>query len=309
MGQRHLSLFIDYSYRLLLSEMYVTRVDPALSARIWRCLDFTFELPSALSESEKIRFLLTELVERTGSYASLRRIRAPSDMPHAGPRSRDSPSIWPESTRHAYLPQLFQPKSTEDSGSSHEQSHGSPSGIGDSNTHAHSSHNSPYSQYAELADATQRPYNPGSFRNKGPLGAVPQVDWGAVDMDMSAQNLSQLTPVTNTEPYNFGGFAPTLVPANSQPPLPPIYPACSTEKHDSSTRKQMLTPVGTTGMTTSSTDALINDIDWVSKFHVCMTLDCPIPPNCLAFVLLLTSQYRTNGTNFLEAPRWGLETS
>ncbi|KAF1973552.1 fungal-specific transcription factor domain-containing protein [Bimuria novae-zelandiae CBS 107.79] len=62
-----------HSAMLLLSELYVTRVDPALSARIWRCLDYAFELPSSLGETEKIRFLLGELVERTCSYTSLRR--------------------------------------------------------------------------------------------------------------------------------------------------------------------------------------------------------------------------------------------
>ncbi|KAJ4348162.1 uncharacterized protein N0V89_009534 [Didymosphaeria variabile] len=98
-----------HSAMLLLSEMYVTRVDPELSARIWRCIDYTFELPSSLGENEKIRFLLSELVERTGSYASLRGVRAPSDMPHAGPRLKDGTSPWPEGSRHPYLPQIKAP--------------------------------------------------------------------------------------------------------------------------------------------------------------------------------------------------------
>lgn len=205
-----------HSAMLLLSEMHVTQVDPALSARIWRCLDYTFELPSGLGENEKIRFLFSELIERTGSYASLRRVRAPSEMPHAGPRSNDDPSPWPASTRQAYLPEVFQSNPLEDHDSQHELGHVSSVGDGSSSGYAPPDHNRPYSQHANLHDPTPHQYNPGSLQTKGPIGAVPQVDWGTIDM--SAQLLNEWDQIFDSAqlgpgnmgipPFTFPTFGP-----------------------------------------------------------------------------------------------------
>ncbi|PSN62837.1 fungal-specific transcription factor domain-containing protein [Corynespora cassiicola Philippines] len=72
---------------LLLSEMYAGERDPAMENRIWRCLDYAFELPASLSGFEKTRLVFEELAGRTEMYAAIRRMRAPTAMPHAGPRN------------------------------------------------------------------------------------------------------------------------------------------------------------------------------------------------------------------------------
>ncbi|KAF1984165.1 hypothetical protein K402DRAFT_381787 [Aulographum hederae CBS 113979] len=64
---------------LLLSELYATR-DRPYETRIWRCLDFVFELPSEFPTYEKSRMVLSELGRRVGVYQGLRRIRAPKSM-------------------------------------------------------------------------------------------------------------------------------------------------------------------------------------------------------------------------------------
>jgi hypothetical protein len=71
---------------LLLSELYAKERDPVVEARVWRCLDFVFELPAGLAPIEKTRMILEELVGRTKAYQSVRRFRAPTHMEHAGPR-------------------------------------------------------------------------------------------------------------------------------------------------------------------------------------------------------------------------------
>ncbi|OCK79312.1 hypothetical protein K432DRAFT_300154 [Lepidopterella palustris CBS 459.81] len=72
---------------LLLSELYAKPRDPAVETRVWRCLDFAFELPPALSGAEKSRMILGELRDRTEAYQSIRRVRAPTTMSKpVGPR-------------------------------------------------------------------------------------------------------------------------------------------------------------------------------------------------------------------------------
>ena len=71
----------------LLPELQAKPTDPSLESRAWRCLDFAFELPAEADRLEKARYIMSELSRRTGEYASKRRLRTPSDMPAAEPRS------------------------------------------------------------------------------------------------------------------------------------------------------------------------------------------------------------------------------
>jgi hypothetical protein len=290
-----------HSVMLLLSEMYVTAVDAELSARIWRCIDYAFELPSSLGEKEKIRFLLSELVERTGSYASIRGLRAPSDMPHAGPRPQDDGTIpWPDGSRHPYLPQVFQEEGRDAHSPQQDRSHRSPGSSG----YAASNNDSPYSPYSQPSyfpsqpvEHTQGSYTtPVDLASKAPLGVIPQVDWGTIDM--SAQSLSQLPHVTNSEPYSFGGFAPT--PSQTVSPMPSLYDTPSYEMYGAETPPLVPGPPAGAGVGASNaspTDALINDIDWVRI--------CAVPCSwCVVFSAELTLWYRMNGTSCLAARRW-----
>jgi hypothetical protein len=61
---------------LLLSELYATDVRYH-EDRIWNCLDYVFELTPEQPRREKARLVLSEVIQKTEIYHSLRRVRAP----------------------------------------------------------------------------------------------------------------------------------------------------------------------------------------------------------------------------------------
>lgn len=81
------ALHQNHTALLLLNEIYATPPEPTLEARVWRCLDYVFELAPGLPGRIKRRMLLEELITRTEAYAEMRKIRAPTNMKLAGPRS------------------------------------------------------------------------------------------------------------------------------------------------------------------------------------------------------------------------------
>jgi hypothetical protein len=90
---------------LLLSELYATDVRYH-EDRIWKCLDYVFELSPQLHRREKARLVLSEVIHKTEIYHSLRRVRAPKDVENAmGPppdtaiskmRMQGSPTLSPD---------------------------------------------------------------------------------------------------------------------------------------------------------------------------------------------------------------------
>lgn len=71
---------------LLFAELYATPVHHQAD-RIWKCLDYIFELPAELERVEKARLILSGLSSRAALYQSLRKLRAPTFMEHrVGPR-------------------------------------------------------------------------------------------------------------------------------------------------------------------------------------------------------------------------------
>ncbi|KAE9972226.1 hypothetical protein EG327_009566 [Venturia inaequalis] len=64
---------------LLLAEEYATDVRHH-EDRIWKCLDYVFELPNHLTRREKARLVLSEVAQKTEIYHNLRRTRAPKDV-------------------------------------------------------------------------------------------------------------------------------------------------------------------------------------------------------------------------------------
>lgn len=71
---------------LLFAELYATPVHHQAD-RIWKCLDYIFELPADLERVEKARLVLSGLSSRAEVYQSLRKLRPPTAMEHrVGPR-------------------------------------------------------------------------------------------------------------------------------------------------------------------------------------------------------------------------------
>lgn len=234
---------------LLLNEMYVTTPDPAIEARIWRCMDFAFDLPAALPPSEKARMLLRELVERTGTYATIRRMRAPSNMPHAGPRELAT-SKKPQQQEQAIGREERERSSSMQSGTSTFTM--SSSGQGQQSYSSHPQHQQPQQQH----------YLQTSLPMKGPLGAIPSVDWGSFDM-ATTNNAAPPPPMSTTQtPYSFGGFAPTVPP----PGLASMTPGGGSDTSNNPAMVGMGGGSGSgSGIGGSPMDAAINDIDWVSR--------------------------------------------
>lgn len=48
--------------------------------RIWKCIDYVFDVPSECTRDQKARFILTELRDKTCIYRDMRKIRAPTAL-------------------------------------------------------------------------------------------------------------------------------------------------------------------------------------------------------------------------------------
>jgi hypothetical protein len=90
--------------------------------RIWKCLDFVFDMPADLDERTKARMILTEVAQKTEAYANLRKIRTPKgfdgNLPQTGENQRSSSgsaqqSVSPETSPPALsnaTPPIIQPE-------------------------------------------------------------------------------------------------------------------------------------------------------------------------------------------------------
>ncbi|KAF2399911.1 hypothetical protein EJ06DRAFT_557004 [Trichodelitschia bisporula] len=82
---------------LLLTELYATDIRYH-EDRIWKCLDYVFELPPHLSRKEKGHLVLQEIITKTETFHSLRRVRAPKSIEETmgGPPQYTNPTPAPE---------------------------------------------------------------------------------------------------------------------------------------------------------------------------------------------------------------------
>jgi hypothetical protein len=106
-----------------------------------------------------------------------------------------------------------------------------------------------------------------THKNMSFPGAIPNIDWGTIDLAGSTSNLQQ--GFSGTEPYNFNDYVPAIPsgPANSA--LPDTNPA--NEKTYQADTTSPPAAVAMSGFTTNSSpmdtmDAL-NDIDWVRGIY------------------------------------------
>lgn len=222
---------------LLLNEMYAASCSPAMEQRAWRCLDFAFDLPPSTSPVEKTRAILEDLMNKTQVYASLKRWRAPKDMPQAGPRT------------HTFVYQLRQKEAEEKKRSDSLRSIGSSSGQN-------------FSTQETTSEPLQQPYQPHGLPNSHSQGAsaidfpgaMPNVDWGAFDVLVSISTPAFQQPLTSPDLYP----APNYPPSASSGSL--IQPHISSQGSDLVTNPSFSAPIGPSG--SSPLDAL-NEIDWV----------------------------------------------
>jgi hypothetical protein len=221
---------------LLVNELYTAHNEPEVEARIWRCMDFAFGLEAGGSNVEKFRFILEELVKKSSMYTSMKRVRAPTNMPHAGPRTltsgSDSKSDGAKEWSRSPQPNLSRTNT---------------------NTAAQQSSPPPQTQhYQQQAARTQTLSFPG---------AVPNVDWGTIDLPAQLPDLQQ--HFSGSESYSFGHYAPS---ASGGSPIPPTTSLSLNRRHESDAHSTG--PVMFSGGSAHSSpmDAL-NDIDWVRSLQ------------------------------------------
>lgn len=70
-----------------MAEVYAKEPNPSYEERVWRCLDYVFELPPSMNIIDKAKYIISGIRDRTLVYQSIRRMRAPTDMEQPmGPR-------------------------------------------------------------------------------------------------------------------------------------------------------------------------------------------------------------------------------
>lgn len=229
------ALHQHHSALLLVNEICVSNPEPAMEQRIWRCLDYSFNLPPGLPNIEKTRIVLEDLVGKSKRYTEIKRIRAPTNMRDAGPAPEPRTQAQQEDKHR----QNSVPAPTANAGPF-------PHNIGGRST--------PQQLVpSPRQSALQHASTMGPRRAQFP-GAIPTVDWGTIDLPASLPISQQQTYSDfhlTTPAQRYASVAEHTAGSNASSPNSAVYG---------------MTP-GSTG--SNSMDA-INDIDWVSFLSCCL---------------------------------------
>jgi hypothetical protein len=224
---------------LLVNEIYIVNPEPAMEQRIWRCLDYSFNLPDGLSNVEKTRMVLEELIGKAKKYSDLKRVRVPANMPQACiPRRQRAQRENRENRENR--------EDRERSGST-QSIMSNPSPLSHSrggNVVMQNVTPSPLAQQQSPQFETPKSTGINTFP-----GAMPTVDWGTFEMPASIPASSY----SGIPPTNYAG---NLLPGAAQ------QGGNNTESPNSAI-------YGGTGMVVGQSDGspmdAIDDIDWVSS--------------------------------------------
>jgi hypothetical protein len=224
---------------LLLNEVYVAHNEPEVEIRIWRAMDFAFGLEPGRSNVEKFRFILEELAKKSRIYTSMKGIRAPTNMPHAGPRTlTKSQAKKQEENRQSQVRQ------------SSLRNPGVSSNAYGSRTPAQQQ--SPPPQVLPYQSPT--PISTAATSSLSFPGAVPVVEWGTINLTESISTNQQ--PFLGAE-YNFNDFVPSMPIENL---IPPNTLARVNQRHGSDSSSPGAVVYGTGGGPMD----VMDDVDWVS---------------------------------------------
>lgn len=239
---------------LLINELYAGTREPAMEERIWRTLDYSFNMPSGMTNLQKIRAILEDLSGKSQIYASMKKWRAPTNMPHAGPRKH---------TPGYKARQKEEREERERSGSvqSRSSSTGAASfGFSGSSTGQPTSPPQ-QSQSYQFQQAQAQP-KAMSFP-----GSMPTVDWGSIDLPATATFQVPQQPLASPDAFNPNNFTQGMSTGGLMPT--PIASASQRQSSDGSSPAGQLYGSGSGG---SPMDAL-NEIDWVYAFLLSVAYD------------------------------------
>jgi hypothetical protein len=254
--QYHVALLFLTEMSDMHQENY-TAADTTRLDRIWRCVDYCFELPSKLDRSLKIRLILKELTERTGHYATLRRMRAPTDL-----KAPDMPEQSGDGRRTSQNLRTVGSEGRDQSRSTRSESVRFTQDAKPSH-HVPQQQTSPPPQQQNYRPSLP-PMGPSGIR--APLGSMPQVDWGTIDLSPSPQ--PPPLPQSAAPMYD-GGFVPAQPVASDPNILGMYHPGASGDQNASTMANRRN---GRSGEPTNPMVAAMNDIDWVSIFSFLFVL-------------------------------------
>jgi hypothetical protein len=245
---------------LLLTEMSHMRasserqVDARLD-RMWHCVDYCFELPPDSSRLDKIRMVLTELSDRCGAYATIRRIRGPTNLTSPGLSSKTA-----EERRSSQNLRTYGSEGRDRSLSTQSSSGGY---IQDTNPQVQQHYLPQQPPPQPPQQQQQQHYVRPSVPPRAPLGSMPQVDWGTFDMGTASPHPPPL-PYGADPAYDFSNFVPA-------PSVSPNADLLNVSKAGGSSERSNSTgpygpPAGSvgSGSDTNPLLAAMNEIDWVS---------------------------------------------
>ncbi len=254
---------------LLLSELYAGPRDLALEQRVWKCLDFAFDVPSEIPILQKVRTVLEDLIEKTSIYSSMKKVRAPNNMPRVG-ASKGNPASQSGNEENREERQRSESLHSTASGTQAAAAAVAAASVGMGN--------SPIIPGAQPPQQFLR--QQAQRQNEAAMSfseLVPQVDWGSVDLPASSSLFQQGQQAQQTqqqklrqqsypspEPYKYNDFAPTSPPGGHL--SPGMMANAGQQRHgsDAGSPGSAVYNAMTTGTTGSSPMDALNEIDWVS---------------------------------------------
>ncbi|EAT78080.2 hypothetical protein SNOG_14540 [Parastagonospora nodorum SN15] len=223
--------------------------NPALSMYSWTVSGDVWTLLSAFhpggSNIEKTRYILEELVEKSRIYAGMKRVRVPNNMPQPQPR-KHTPGYkareQEERARSGSVPSDFS----------------SPPGSNQHLSTGYAAQRTPSPQATRITP--QQPNLSQRLPNQAAIsfpGAIPEVDWGTLDLPTDTLNLQQ--PVPQSSLFNFNEYVPTPSAASQATANTLLHPGSDGSSPNTAA-------YGAYGAATDTSPMdVMNEIDWVSE--------------------------------------------
>ncbi|PZD25502.1 RplK, Ribosomal protein L11 [Pyrenophora tritici-repentis] len=209
---------------LLVNEVYIVNPEPAMEQRIWRCLDYSFDIPSGLSNVQKIRLVLEELIWKSKKYAEMtgppsrqREENTNRIVSHSDPNTSSKPVLQNNGLNNKLNPPRFVP---------------------------------PHQLKQQLLNASALAPGINAFP-----GSMPTVSWGNFNMPDTFPSSMLIS-----QQLSFGDFAPMTNPASGGGAMAnAVRQAASGNSSPNSASYAGNMMAGSVG---SDTMDAINDIDW-----------------------------------------------
>ncbi|KAF2849385.1 hypothetical protein T440DRAFT_135906 [Plenodomus tracheiphilus IPT5] len=232
---------------ILLNELYTGPRESAMEERVWRSIDYAFEITDDRPNVEKIRLILEDLIVKTKIYTAMKKVRAPTNMPQPGPRIHT----------HSYQAREREIKEANEAKEASRRGASMAPGAGTSDRTTLNAAYSPKSlQQRQQEQVAQGLATVGHFG-----GGIPSVDWGSIDLPASLTNFTE--SLNNVGDVDYRGSFATSSSVNL---LPTPAMANAVQQQYSSDSGSPASGIYASGMgsTTAGNSPMdaLNEIDW-----------------------------------------------